>query len=70
MSVSDARDMSSAPLHRVDPHHLDLHLLGNHSIAEHLAREVGDRCTPPSILREKVAAGHLGRKSGQGFYTW
>ena len=40
------------------------------AIADHLAREVGDRFTPPSILREKVAAGHLGRKSGQGFYSW
>jgi 3-hydroxybutyryl-CoA dehydrogenase len=40
------------------------------AIAEHLAREVGDRFAPRSILREKVAAGHLGRKSGQGFYTW
>jgi len=25
---------------------------------------------PPGILRQKVAQGHLGRKSGQGFYTW
>ena len=40
------------------------------AIADHLAREVGDRFTPPSILRQKVAAGHLGRKVGQGFYTW
>ena len=24
----------------------------------------------PTILREKVKLGHLGRKSGQGFYTW
>ncbi len=40
------------------------------AIAEHLAREVGDRFAPPSILQELVAAGHLGRKSGQGFYTW
>jgi 3-hydroxybutyryl-CoA dehydrogenase len=39
-------------------------------LAEHLAQEVGARFTPPAILREKVAAGHLGRKSGQGLYTW
>ena len=25
---------------------------------------------PPQILRDKVAAGALGRKSGQGFYDW
>lgn len=24
----------------------------------------------PDILREKVKQGHLGRKSGQGFYKW
>ena len=24
----------------------------------------------PEVLREKVAAGHFGRKTGQGFYKW
>ena len=24
----------------------------------------------PKCLEEKVAQGHLGRKTGQGFYTW
>jgi 3-hydroxyacyl-CoA dehydrogenase len=24
----------------------------------------------PASLRKKVAAGHLGRKSGHGYYTW
>ena len=38
--------------------------------AEHLAREVGERFEPPAILRTKVANGELGRKSGQGFYSW
>ena len=56
----------AGPLRTTDIVGLDVRL----AIAEHLAREVGDRFTPPSILREKVAAGHLGRKSGQGFYTW
>jgi 3-hydroxybutyryl-CoA dehydrogenase len=54
------------PLRTTDIVGLDVRL----AIADHLAREVGTRFTPPSILREKVAAGHLGRKSGQGFYTW
>ena len=54
------------PLRTTDLVGLDVRL----AIAEHLAREVGDRFTPPAILRELVAAGHLGRKSGQGFYTW
>jgi 3-hydroxybutyryl-CoA dehydrogenase len=25
---------------------------------------------PPQLLRDKVAAGHLGKKSGRGFYSW
>ncbi|HUR29555.1 MAG TPA: 3-hydroxyacyl-CoA dehydrogenase family protein [Planctomycetota bacterium] len=39
-------------------------------IAEHLARELGPRFEPPRMLRDMVAAGKLGKKSGQGFYTW
>jgi 3-hydroxybutyryl-CoA dehydrogenase len=54
------------PLRTTDVVGLDVRL----AIADHLARELGDRFAPPSILREKVAAGDLGRKSGQGFYTW
>lgn len=34
-------------------------------------RETGDeRDRPPRILEEKVKAGHLGRKSGKGFYVY
>jgi 3-hydroxybutyryl-CoA dehydrogenase len=40
------------------------------AIAEHLARELGPRFDPPQLLRDKVAAGELGRKSGRGFYDW
>ncbi len=40
------------------------------AIAEHLARELGARFEPPGILRELIAAGHLGRKTGRGFYDW
>lgn len=54
------------PLRTTDLVGLDVRL----AIAEHLAREVGERFAPPSILRELVAVGHLGRKSGQGFYSW
>ncbi|MGW5150572.1 3-hydroxyacyl-CoA dehydrogenase family protein [Rhodococcus koreensis] len=74
--VASAEDIDTAmtlgykhptgPLRTTDIVGLDVRL----AIAEHLAREVGARFEPPAILREKVAAGHLGRKTGQGFYTW
>ncbi|MBC2640347.1 MULTISPECIES: 3-hydroxyacyl-CoA dehydrogenase family protein [unclassified Rhodococcus (in: high G+C Gram-positive bacteria)] len=54
------------PLRSTDLVGLDVRL----AIAEHLAKTLGDRFAPPALLREKVANGELGRKSGQGFYTW
>lgn len=54
------------PLRSTDLVGLDVRL----AIAEHLARELGDRFAPPDLLREKVARGELGRKTGQGFFTW
>ena len=30
----------------------------------------GEQFQPPAVLRELVAAGHLGQKTGQGFYTY
>ena len=40
------------------------------AIAEHLSQTYGERFTPPSLLREMVAQGKLGKKSGEGFYRW
>ena len=41
------------------------------SIGEVLFEEFRDaRFAPPSLLRRLVAAGHLGRKSGRGFYAY
>jgi 3-hydroxybutyryl-CoA dehydrogenase len=41
------------------------------NIAEVLQRELGeDKYRPPAILRNYVAAGWLGRKSGRGFYDY
>jgi 3-hydroxybutyryl-CoA dehydrogenase len=54
------------PLRSTDLVGLDVRL----AIAEHLERELGERFAPPRLLRDKVASGELGRKSGQGFYTW
>ncbi|MFC4450262.1 3-hydroxyacyl-CoA dehydrogenase family protein [Halorussus aquaticus] len=39
-------------------------------ILEHLREELGERFRPPQILRRKVRAGNLGKKTGEGFYVW
>jgi 3-hydroxybutyryl-CoA dehydrogenase len=54
------------PLRTTDIVGLDVRL----GIAEELATELGDRFTPPELLRRMVAEGRLGRKSGRGFYDW
>ncbi|GAB3442182.1 3-hydroxyacyl-CoA dehydrogenase family protein [Phycicoccus ginsengisoli] len=74
--VASAEDIDTAmtlgyrhpvgPLRTTDLVGLDVRL----AIAEHLARELGPRFEPPQLLRDKVAAGELGRKAGRGFYDW
>ncbi|MBB5956392.1 3-hydroxybutyryl-CoA dehydrogenase [Saccharothrix tamanrassetensis] len=54
------------PLRLTDLVGLDVRL----AIAEHLAAELGPRFEPPRLLRDKVARGELGRKTGRGFFTW
>jgi len=54
------------PLKLTDLVGLDVRL----SIAEYLTTEVGPHFEPPALLREKVARGELGKKSGRGFYEW
>jgi 3-hydroxybutyryl-CoA dehydrogenase len=54
------------PLRLTDLVGLDVRL----GIAEYLAATLGPRFEPPQLLRDMVAAGKLGKKSGQGFYSW
>jgi 3-hydroxybutyryl-CoA dehydrogenase len=54
------------PLRLTDLVGLDVRL----SILEHLHREVGEQFRPPTLLRQMVRAGKLGRKSGEGFYKY
>ena len=74
--VASAEDIDTAmtlgykhplgPLRTTDIVGLDVRL----AIADHLSHALGARFDPPGILREKVAAGQLGRKTGRGFFTW
>ncbi|MBE1558270.1 3-hydroxyacyl-CoA dehydrogenase family protein [Nonomuraea africana] len=40
------------------------------AVAEYLHARLGPRFEPPALLRDMVARGELGRKSGKGFYVW
>jgi 3-hydroxybutyryl-CoA dehydrogenase len=75
--VADAKDIDTAmelgynhpmgPLRLTDLVGLDVRL----NIAEYLHARLGsERFRPPDILRRMVAAGKLGRKTGEGFYKW
>lgn len=74
--VASAEDIDAAmtlgykhpvgPLRLTDIVGLDVRL----GIAEYLAANLGERFEPPALLRRLVAEGHLGRKSGRGFYEW
>lgn len=39
-------------------------------VAEGMHAAFGDRFLPPQLLRQMVAAGHYGKKSGRGFYQY
>ncbi|MEO8378596.1 MAG: 3-hydroxyacyl-CoA dehydrogenase family protein [Acidobacteriota bacterium] len=54
------------PLRLSDLIGLDVRL----GIAEYLAATLGPRFQPPQLLRDLVASGKLGQKTGQGFYRW
>jgi 3-hydroxybutyryl-CoA dehydrogenase len=54
------------PLRLTDLVGLDVRL----GIAEYLASTLGPRFEPPQLLRDLVAQGKLGKKTGEGFYSW
>jgi 3-hydroxybutyryl-CoA dehydrogenase len=75
--VASAKDIDTAmelgynhpmgPLRLTDVVGLDVRL----HIAEYLHSTLGtENFRPPEILRRMVAAGKLGKKSGEGFYVW
>jgi 3-hydroxybutyryl-CoA dehydrogenase len=75
--VASARDIDTAmelgynhpmgPLRLTDLVGLDVRL----RIAEYLHGTLGtENFRPPEILRRMVEEGKLGKKSGEGFYTW
>ncbi len=75
--VASAKDIDTAmelgynhpmgPLKLTDLVGLDVRL----SIAEYLHRELGSETfRPPEVLRRLVSEGKLGKKTGEGFYSW
>lgn len=54
------------PLRLSDIVGLDVRL----DIARHLSVALGERYSPPRILEDLVAQGHLGQKTGRGFFDW
>ncbi|WP_457946231.1 3-hydroxyacyl-CoA dehydrogenase family protein [Pseudarthrobacter sp. alpha12b] len=74
--VASAEDIDAAmvlgykhptgPLKTTDIVGLDVRL----GIAEYLHSTLGERFAPPQILKDKVARGELGRKTGKGFFDW
>lgn len=57
---------AAGPLKTTDLVGLDVRL----GIAEYLHKTLGERFAPPQILRDKVARGELGRKTGKGFFDY
>jgi len=54
------------PLALTDIVGLDVRL----GIAEYLQSQLGERFAPPQLMRDMVARGELGQKSGKGFYDY
>ncbi|QPV62127.1 3-hydroxyacyl-CoA dehydrogenase family protein [Halosimplex litoreum] len=65
-ATTAGHDHPVGPLAAADERGLDATL----EALEHLRSALGERFAPPPVLREKVEAGDLGRKTGEGFYVW
>jgi 3-hydroxybutyryl-CoA dehydrogenase len=65
-ATTAGHDHPVGPLAAADERGLDATL----AALEHLQGALGERFAPPPILRAKVEAGDLGRKTGEGFYVW
>src|SRR5687767_10278516 len=66
-AVKGALGYALGPLELLDLVGLDTHLL----VAEALYASTNEpRAKVPALVRRMIAAGHLGRKTGQGFYSY
>jgi len=75
--IADAQDIDEAmklgaglpmgPLALIDMIGLDIHLVKMQTLYKKLKDE---RYKPPEIIKEMVAAGKLGKKTGEGFYKY
>lgn len=67
LAIKRALGYPMGPLELLDLVGLDTHLL----VAEALFASTHEpRAAVPALVRRMIAAGHLGRKTGQGFYTY
>jgi 3-hydroxybutyryl-CoA dehydrogenase len=67
LAIKHALGYPMGPLELLDLVGLDTHLL----VAEALFASTHEpRAAVPALVRRMIAAGHLGRKTGQGFYTY
>ncbi len=62
--ISESRTLPMGPFYLTDMLGLDTVL----KVAEHLGESYGDRFYVHGGMRELVSQGHLGQKTGKGFY--